>query len=98
MRNSTDFQTSDKLMRHVLQNRDYQREEVLESTFGNLKASQPDSKGDLETHQLPQRTEQNLKTSSASNWMKVYSRKMQTSRHFNLSKNQGSLCIPKGIL
>lgn len=48
-------------MRQILQNRDYQREEVLESTFGNLKVSQPDSKGDLETHQLSQRTEKILK-------------------------------------
>ena len=50
---------SDKFMRQILQSRD-QREEVLESTFGNLKVS-PDSKGDLETHQLSQRTGKILK-------------------------------------
>lgn len=68
---TTDFQMSDKFMRQILQSRD-QREEVLENTFGNLKVSQPDSKGDLETHQLSQRTGKILKPAqSPAEWKSI---------------------------
>lgn len=59
-------------MRQMLQNRDYRREEVLEGTFGNLKVSQPGSRGDLQTQQLSQRTEKILKLAqSPTGWRSI---------------------------